>query len=176
MSAIILYPFVFGCNAFTYFFSFPCVFIFPTNSSCQISSPSFLISSKSVESGLKNDLENDGASTDLDLNPDDENGFGGPNRTNAANIPSGQYINVTAGGKGYVGGKPGSEINTVTLHQYTPDRTYLNTINDPDNFPEPSVQLPNNDITSNIPTDIDSGIAGDVEGGTPDVSRYTFPA
>ena len=127
-------------------------------------------------SPLKNDLENDGASTDLDLNPDDENGFGGPNRTNAANIPSGQYINVTAGGKGYVGGKPGSEINTVTLHQYTPDRTYLNTINDPDNFPEPSVQLPNNDITSNIPTDIDSGIAGDVEGGTPDVSRYTFPA
>ena len=50
-------------------------------------------------SPLQNNLENDGTSTNLDLNPDDENGFGGPNRTNAANIPSGQYINVTAGEK-----------------------------------------------------------------------------
>ena len=56
------------------------------------------------------------------------------------------------------------------------NKIYEQSINDPENFPEPSIQLPNSDITSNVPTDIDSSVADDVGGGTPDVSQYTFPA
>jgi len=53
--------------------------------------------------------------TNLDLeNPSPS---GGPNRTNSDNISSGQYsnINYTTGGT----------INTVTLQQWTPNKTYL---------------------------------------------------
>ena len=106
---------------------------------------------------------NDGASTGLDLTPDEADGIGGPNRTNAVNIASGQYINSTAGGKGYIGGTPGSEINTVTLHQYTPNRTYMDVINNPDDFPEPNVDNTNNGgLNEAIPTDVDESIVSDV--------------
>ena len=106
---------------------------------------------------------NDGASTGLDLTPDEADGIGGPNRTNAVNIASGQYINSTAGGKGYIGGTPGSEINTVTLHQYTPNRTYMDVINNPDDFPEPNIDNTNNGgLNEAIPTDVDESIVSDV--------------
>ena len=54
--------------------------------------------------------------TNLDL--ENPSPLGGPNRTNSDNIGSGQYTNVnyTFGGA----------INTVTLQQWTPNKTYLN--------------------------------------------------
>lgn len=53
--------------------------------------------------------------TNLDL--ENPSPLGGPNRTNSENIKSGQYtnINYTSGGA----------INTVTLQQWTPNKTYL---------------------------------------------------
>jgi|TARA_R110000796_G_scaffold17033_1_gene52638 hypothetical protein len=61
-------------------------------------------------------LINSFTETSLDL--ENPSPLGGPNRTNSTNIDSGRYsnINYTSGGS----------INTVTLQQWTPQNTYLN--------------------------------------------------
>ena len=71
--------------------------------------------------------------TSLDL--ENPNPLGGPNRTNSTNIESGQYtnINYTSGGS----------INTVTLQQWTPNRTYLDSLKSAEINRERETRIPN---------------------------------
>ncbi len=56
--------------------------------------------------------------TSLDL--ENPTPLGGPNRTNSTNIDSGVYTNINY--------DTGASINTVTLHQWAPNRTYLDSL------------------------------------------------
>jgi hypothetical protein len=57
---------------------------------------------------------------------------GGPNRTNAIQsknaFQSGQYTTTRAGGPGFGGNDVGGVVIKQTLHTYTPNNTYLDTI------------------------------------------------
>lgn len=79
------------------------------------------------------DLINSFYKTSLDL--ESPLPLGGPNRTNSTNIESGQYTNVnyTSGGS----------INTVTLQQWTPNRTYLDSFKSEEINRERETRIPN---------------------------------
>ena len=69
--------------------------------------------------------------TSLDL--ENKEPVGGPNRTNAPNIPSGFYqVNTQQGPleykQGNLAGKEGKTIVNQNLHQFTPTNTYLDFI------------------------------------------------
>ena len=94
---------------------------------------------------------------------------GGPNRTNATNIPNGSYTNNRSGNKfgESVGGplkdQKGKIINNF-IQQYSTKNTYLNSLDGVINeipTPPPTPTVPNaptvDSILPNIPKDIGSG-------------------
>lgn len=95
--------------------------------------------------------------------------IGGPNRTNAYNIPNGSYTNNRSGNKfgesvgGPLKNKEGKIINNF-IQQYSSKNTYLNSLdgvinNTPTPSPKSTVPTPPtvDNILPNIPKDIGSG-------------------
>lgn len=85
------------------------------------------------QSSKKGPLEKSFNKTSLDL--ENPNPLGGPNRTNSANIPTGQYTNNPTSN---LNGNPSTNIGPLKdkdgkivvsqLHKYTPQNTYLQSL------------------------------------------------
>ena len=87
-------------------------------------------SERSPESAAQfNNFKTSGLDLESDIAGVRQGGSGGPNRTNSIqsknSFQSGQYTTIRAGGPGYKGSNAGGEVIKQTLHQYTPQSTYL---------------------------------------------------
>ena len=90
---------------------------------------------------LKNSLKN----TSLDI--ENKNPLGGPNRSNAHNVPGGTYTNNRSGNK--YGNSPGGplkdlkgEIINNNLNSYGPKNTYLDSFSTPTPLPPTPTSSP----------------------------------
>lgn len=104
------------------------------NTNFNVDNPSPLVNSNPVpydKNKVNSALVDKFDKTSLDL--EDSRPVGGPNRTNAASIPGGNYqVTSTNGPLVYknenLAGKPGGAIVSKDLNQFTPNNTYIDFI------------------------------------------------
>ena len=137
--------------------------------------PYFTTKEGEIRATMNNPLNQSLKVTALDIeNPEAgtrQGGTGGPNRTSAANgtkssfLEGGQYKVLRYPTKAKfidtnIGDEDAGTLETMTLQQYTPNRTYLEVLADPDNEIEEVVGggLNQQPGTGGVPTSIDESI------------------